>query len=131
MTTFYRALILIAFVLAAPSAFAADLPADMMLSAPDGWEARHPAVPFSHTLHDRLDPGQCATCHHEWDGSGQPASCSSSGCHDQQGRREARSFYRAFHDRSDQRSCVGCHSTARRAGSTDIPVSCGDCHVRN
>lgn len=129
MTTLYRIFILTAFIFTAAHASAAALPQDMLLLPPDGWVTNRAGVPFSHELHDADGTVACVTCHHEWDGEGEPLGCASEGCHVSESRRDPMSFYGAFHDRNSERSCVGCHRTAQRESDARPPVSCNGCHV--
>jgi hypothetical protein len=115
-------------LLALPNLQAADAPADMTLSVPEGAEATQAPVDFSHTKHSAVE---CTTCHHKWDETGDPQSCSDSGCHNNlEAKRGDDSFYMAFHDRRSEQSCIGCHSAKGKAGEATGPKSCTKCHPK-
>ncbi|MFP4072340.1 MAG: cytochrome c3 family protein [Desulfovibrionales bacterium] len=123
--------LLCAFVI--PSLYAVDVPADMVLKAPEGVEMKQSPVDFSHTTHADLE---CTACHHEWDGESEVQSCSAEGCHDifeaksPKDKRDPRFFYNAWHDRKSEISCVGCHAALKKAGEATGPIGCADCHPK-
>ncbi len=129
-TRIFQIAVTIAFLLCVGNAYAGTTaPADMMLVAPAGMQARKPDVPFSHTLHAKQGL-ECKTCHHTWNGASEMRKCGSPGCHDQPGKKDGMSFYKAFHDSRSEKSCVGCHKAAKKAGNIKAPTSCRQCHVK-
>lgn len=128
-TRLFQITIVAAFLLCVSNAYAGvQVPADMLLAAPEGMEMKKPEVPFSHNLHTKAGT-DCKACHHTWDGTSAVKKCSTSGCHDQTSKKEKMAFYKAFHGR-DEKSCVGCHKTAKKAGNKNVPTSCKACHVK-
>jgi hypothetical protein len=118
------------FILTSVLALAAiDAPADMKLSPPEGMKARKAFVDFSHEKHGaaKID---CTTCHHTWDGKSEIQGCSSSGCHDQTGKKGTTAFYTAFHSKKSETSCLGCHKIIKKKEGKPVPVACKACHKK-
>lgn len=103
-------------------AFTADAPTGpVTFKVPDAVTKTKTMAPFTHDNHKQ----DCVVCHHTWDGSAEIQSCSSAGCHDQDGKKGENSYYGAFHDRKAEASCVGCHKAEKKG-----PKSCKDCHPK-
>ncbi|MBG0789874.1 MAG: cytochrome c3 family protein [Desulfovibrionaceae bacterium] len=118
-----------ALVLTVSMASAApECPADMKLTAPEGYKVTKTPVDFSHAKHKAAEI-ECASCHHTWDGKGEVKSCAAAGCHDQPGKKGENTYYSAFHAKDDK-SCLGCHKAKKKAGNTVVPVSCKNCHPK-
>lgn len=105
-------------------------PEQIVLSVPEGQEARKAEVEYPHQ--DHIMMFGCSECHHNWDHTemDQPDACVS--CHDDfKDRRAAESYYNAFHNRDSTHSCIGCHGQMTEE-SEDInpPTRCSDCHPR-
>ncbi|EPR44737.1 Cytochrome c, class III, conserved region [Desulfovibrio sp. X2] len=115
--------------LALPSMAAPKAPADELVAPPAGATLTQGQVMFSHkTGHASYD---CKTCHHTWDGKGEPTKCSSAGCHtDMKSKKGGGSFYAAFHAPQSKNSCLGCHREAKKAGKAKAPTSCTQCHPK-
>jgi hypothetical protein len=88
----------------------------------DGIKDKKGAVEFPHKVH--ADTHDCKTCHHMYDGTGDPAKCTS--CHTAEGKDDAPKGFKAFHDRKAENSCIGCHSKTEGSG----PTKCNDCHPK-
>ncbi|MCJ2163267.1 MULTISPECIES: cytochrome c3 family protein [unclassified Pseudodesulfovibrio] len=110
------------------AAAAPKAPGELKLGPPDGIAATKTHVTFSHAKHDAAKV-ECVTCHHTWDGTSDIKQCSTSGCHDQPGKKDARAFYTAFHSKKTENSCLGCHKIVKKNGKP-VPVSCGSCHPK-
>lgn len=108
---------------------AENKPVNLILSPPEGVKASKAFVAFPHAQHEaaKLD---CVTCHHTWDQKSEVRQCSTSGCHDQPGKKGATSFYAAFHSKKSDASCLGCHKKMKKAGNKAVPVSCKSCHPK-
>jgi len=76
---------------------------------------------FNHKAHATAYK-DCKTCHHEWDGKGQPKKCSS--CHKAQAGGNTPDMKTVFHTQ-----CKGCHTKEKQAGK-NAPVGCNDCHAK-
>ena len=111
-------------------------PDEWLLYAPEEYgEMREAPSPFSHSVHEDFD---CGECHHDaegepWDGTYEIKGCMSEGCHDMavaeepQDRRDIRYFYKAYHD-----LCMtGCHRDLARAGEESGPTACPECHPKD
>lgn len=93
-----------------------------------------PQVGFNHATHDAV---ACSTCHHTWDGKGQPQACNDSGCHDNYTeRQDTMSYFKAFHAKDAEASCLGCHLKNNqvqkaKGGKTLALAPCSNnvCHV--
>ena len=118
----------------------------IILSAPDGVDAKKADVEFTHGVHFDYN---CKTCHHSWTGTTEIAGCMTSGCHDQiepikneAGKEEmasARYYKEAFHTQ-----CIDCHkeikmkNSATEADKTILepellpegPTGCNECHPK-
>ena len=81
----------------------------------DKCQKRKPAVTFNHEMHSKKF--KCNTCHHKWNGKGEPQSCFK--CHGCK-KGEAPKAIKAFHKR-----CKGCHKE-KHAG----PTRCNQCHKK-
>ena len=106
----------LAFVLGVSLVIAGDAPDKLTIQANE----KKP-VEFNHKFHS--DKYECATCHHKWDGNGQPATCTS--CHEKADG-DAPKRHKAFHSKTSETSCVGCHT---KAGG-NAPTKCADCHPK-
>ncbi|WP_147821774.1 cytochrome c3 family protein [Salidesulfovibrio onnuriiensis] len=128
-TRIFQCAVILAFLLCVGNAYAGvQVPADMLLAAPQAMKAQKAEVPFSHNQHAKAGV-ECKTCHHTWDGKAEVLKCSSSGCHDQPDKKDKMAFYKAFHGK-DEHSCVGCHKAAKKAGNKLAPTACKACHVK-
>lgn len=105
-------------------------PEQIVLSVPEGQEARKAEVQFPHQ--DHIMRFGCSECHHTWNHTemDQPKACVS--CHDNfTDQREPESYYNAFHNRESTHSCTGCHSQMTdETAETAPPKRCSDCHPR-
>ncbi len=112
MRKLVSSLVAFAFVVVAAVAFA-EAPTIVKL---DKCQKRKPAVTFNHQMHSKKF--ECKTCHHKWNGQGNPHSCFK--CHGCKKKGEAPKAMKAFHKR-----CKGCHR-AKHAG----PTRCNQCHKK-
>lgn len=108
-----------AFVLGVTMAFAGNAPEKVVI---DGIKDKKAPVEFNHKAHADRE-GKCETCHHKWDGNGEPKACTS--CHTGVDKKDANSGYNAFH--KGDRSCKGCH---KKSGKETAPTKCTDCHPK-
>ena len=118
---------------ALPSVIAGNAPAaNMILKAPEGTKMTKAPVAFPHKLHE--DSGiACLTCHHEAKTNEEIQSCSAEGCHtntDKKAKKDPKGFYAAWHSKKSEISCMGCHRKEKKAGKTNVPVACKDCHPK-
>ena len=112
-----------AFIL--PNLFAADVPGEIMLKAPDGVKMKKGPVPFMHKgSHEAY---QCTECHHTWDGKGEPKKCTE--CHAAKAHKidgkKVLDFKKAFH----KQCWTGCHKKVNKEGKK-APVKCNQCHTK-
>jgi hypothetical protein len=120
----------------------------IVITAPDGVEAKRAAVEFPHATHFSYT---CNTCHHKWDRETPVLSCMTTDCHDataspkkSEGRKvdpemAVRYYKTAYHD-----ACIGCHKDIKqknkaiensyRSASEPIqpsgPTGCTECHPK-
>jgi len=95
------------------------LPA-LTADAPDGLtldhyksEQNNLVVTFNHSTHAEYE---CAECHHDWNGEGEPQSCVDAGCHDVMDKKDktVASWYLQVHNMRPEAlsTCVSCHKDA-------------------
>ena len=82
----------------------------------DQCKKRKAAVTFNHEAHVKNANGKCNTCHHKWDGKGEPHSCFK--CHGCKKKGNAPKAMKAFH-----KNCKGCHKKMGKG-----PTKCKECH---
>jgi len=81
-------------------------------------------VTFLHKMHSTLDSVECATCHHKFEGTGQPEPCHN--CHQYESTDDTPIAIKAFHTR-----CQGCHQYTVESGKRAGPVKkCILCHIK-
>ncbi len=100
-----------AFLVVAAVAFA-GAPTNVTI---DKCQKRKAAVTFNHEMHSKKF--QCNTCHHKWNGKGEPQSCFQ--CHGCK-KGEAPKAAKAFH-----KKCKGCHKAQHKG-----PTRCNQCHPK-
>lgn len=103
-----------------------EVPADMVLKAPEGMKAKKTPVQFSHGKHSAEYKIDCMTCHHKAKSEADIKGCAVAGCHDQPGKKESNAFYAAYHSKKSDASCVACHKKMKKG-----PKSCKECHPKN
>ncbi|QJB57529.1 cytochrome c3 family protein [Pseudodesulfovibrio sp. zrk46] len=105
-----------------------EAPKELTLQPPASIKATKTFVAFPHAKHEaaKLD---CKTCHHTWDSKADIMKCSSSGCHDQPGKKGENAYYTAFHFKKSDGSCLGCHKAMKKQGK-NVPVACKQCHPK-
>lgn len=108
----------------APLAFSQD--AVIVLDHKELGSHQRSLVSFDHEKHSTGI--ECSRCHHDYEengtnkgGDGQPCSV----CHGQKQAKARLPLEKAFHAQ-----CKGCHEDLRAKGSANIPLLCGECHVR-
>jgi len=83
------------------------IPFELTIEALEGVEAKRAPVEFPHTKHYSYN---CRDCHHQWTGTSENLSCTTSECHDKAqtpkgaDKTEKPSYKKAYHKR-----CIGCH----------------------
>jgi hypothetical protein len=91
-------------------------------------ESKIGTVTFEHAVHAGLT--DCTTCHHTWEGEGDPQKCSS--CH---GAKETEEGGPKLMDAA-HKTCGDCHKDKQEAGEKSGPLTdmksrqCKDCHVK-
>ena len=91
-------------------------------------ESKIGTVTFEHAVHAGLT--DCTTCHHVWEGEGDPQKCSS--CH---GAKETEEGGPKLMDAA-HKTCGDCHQEKKDAGEKSGPLTdmksrqCKDCHVK-
>ncbi len=100
---------------------------DVIVFKGDGKGKRErPAVSFPHERHAQLV--ECTLCHHDYDVYGvnkgsEGQKCAD--CHGQSSGRNPIPLQRAFHEQ-----CLSCHERLQAREGRNLPVMCGQCHVR-
>ncbi len=84
--------------------------------------AKKPPVVYSHTKHATV-AADCKTCHHKWNGEGNPQKCES--CHKAKKEGKKVNLKNAAH-----KKCRGCHRSLKKAGKKHGPTPCKGCHKK-
>ncbi len=121
------------------------IPFELTIEALEGVEAKRAPVEFSHTKHYSFN---CRDCHHQWTGTVENLSCTTSECHDlaktpknTDDTEKARYYKKAYHKR-----CIGCHKLIKSENSklAEVvfladkkqlapvgPTGCIECHPKD
>ncbi len=121
------------------------IPFELTIEALEGVEAKRAPVEFSHTKHYSFS---CRDCHHQWTGTAENLSCTTSECHDlaktpknADDTEKARYYKKAYHKR-----CIGCHKLIKSENSklAEVvfladkkqlapagPTGCIECHPKD
>ncbi len=92
----------------------------------DGTKAsQRPAVVFPHEKHAELM--DCSRCHHDYDAYGVNKGDEGRRCAECHGSGKANPvpLQRAYHEQ-----CLSCHERVNARQNRNLPVMCGQCHVR-
>lgn len=107
-----------------PLAFSQD--SVMVLDHKELGQHQRSLVNFNHEKH--ASGIECLRCHHDYDkhgnnkgGEGQPCSV----CHTSTPGKVRVPLEQAFHAQ-----CKACHATLEARGTMNVPLMCGECHVR-
>lgn len=91
-----------------------------------GKAVQRPGVSFPHEKHAQLV--ECTRCHHDYDAYGVNKGSEGQKCADCHGNPSVTNpvpLQRAFHDQ-----CLSCHERLHAREGRNLPVMCGQCHVR-
>ncbi len=99
---------------------------DIVLNSEGFTKHERPLVTFPHLKHEELI--LCSRCHHDYDEyranmENDGGNCSD--CHKATSGENPVLLMNAFH-----RQCKDCHKTLNRRDGKNLPVACGECHIK-